>query len=113
MYEVAKFKLKAGTSPLLVNGVTLTNMYSGDKLDLKDFVDKVEVLANGEKVNGATFNINKKTELVVSFDSVEVAAKENATFTVNVALAGFDQYGQGVQFIVKNESDVKIQEKKT
>jgi hypothetical protein len=32
MYEVAKFKLKAGTSPLLVNGVTLTNEYDGDKL---------------------------------------------------------------------------------
>ena len=113
MYEVAKFKLKAGTSPLLVNGVTLTNKYSGDKLDLKDFIDKVEVLANWEKVDGVNFNINKKTELNVSFDSVEVAAKENATFTVNVALAGFDQYGQGVKFVVNSESDVKIQEKKT
>ena len=113
MYEVAKFKLKANTSPLLVNGVNLKNVFSGKQLDLKDFLDKVEVLANGEKVDGVKFTVNKKDELNISFDSIEVAAKENATFTVNVALAGFDQYGQGVKFAVVKESDVKIQEKKT
>jgi hypothetical protein len=52
MYEVAKFKLKANTSPLIVNGVNLENTYTGEKnLDMKDFLDKVEVLVNGEKVD--------------------------------------------------------------
>ena len=40
-YEVAKFKVKASTSPILVKGFTLTNV--GD-LDLADFLDEVEVL---------------------------------------------------------------------
>ena len=114
MYEVAKFKLKANTSPLVVNGVNLENTYTGEKnLDMKDFLDKVEVLVNGEKVDWVKFTVEKKNKLNISFDSVDVAAKENATFTVNVALAGFDEYGAGVRFAVTAESDVKIQEKKT
>jgi hypothetical protein len=46
MYEVAKIKIKANTSALEVNGFTLTNNLpstSGDKVDLKKFLDKVEV----------------------------------------------------------------------
>ncbi len=113
MYEVAKFKLKANTSPLLVNGVNLENVFSGKTLDMKDFLDKVEVLVNGEKIDWVKFSIEKKNKLNISFDSVEVAAKENATFTVNVALAGFDEYGAWLKLAVTNESDVKIQEKKT
>jgi hypothetical protein len=60
---------------------------------MKDFLDKVEVLVNGEKIDGVKFNVNKKNELNISFNDVEVAAKENATFTVNISLAGFDEYG--------------------
>jgi hypothetical protein len=50
MYEVAKLKIKAGSSALEVNGLNLTNVYTGSlgKVDLKDFLDKVEVSVNGK-----------------------------------------------------------------
>ena len=114
MYEVAKLKVKAGTSALEVNGITLTNVYTGTKgkVDLKDFLDKVEVSVNGKDLKGVSYTIDDD-ELAISFDSYEIEAKGNATFTVNISLKGFDEYGKWIQFVVKKSSDVKITEKKT
>ncbi len=112
-YEVAKLKLKAGTSALEVNGFNLTNVYTWEKkLDLEDFVSKVEVSANGEALKGVNFTADDD-ELNVTFDSYEIAAKGNATFTVSITLKDFDEYGAGVEFVVKASSDAKITEKKT
>jgi hypothetical protein len=112
-YEVAKLKLKAGSSALEVNGLNLTNLYTGSKkVDLKDFLDKVEVSVNGKDLKGVSYTIDDD-ELDISFDSYEIEAKGNATFTVNITLKDFDEYGAGVEFVVKQSADVKITEKKT
>ena len=111
-YEVAKIKIKAGSSALEVNGFNLTNVTTGTKLDLKEFVDKVEVAANGETLKGASYTVNDD-ELDVAFDSYEVAAKWNAIFSVNITLKDFDEYNTYVKFAVANASDAKIVEKKT
>jgi hypothetical protein len=113
MYEVAKLKIKANTSALEVNGFNLTNVFSGDKLDLKKYIDKVEVIAAGKSLKGVSYTINEDDELDINFDSYEIEAKGNVTFTVNVSLSDFDEYGDGVQFAVAKTSDVKITEKKT
>jgi hypothetical protein len=81
-------------------------------LDLEDFVSKVEVSANGEALKGVNFTADDD-ELNVTFDSYEIAAKGNATFTVSITLKDFDEYGAGVEFVVKASSDAKITEKKT
>ena len=113
MYEVAKLKIKAGSSALEVNGLNLTNVFTGSKkVDLKDFLDKVEVSVNGKDLEGVRYTIDDD-ELDISFDSYEIEAKGNATFTVSISLKDFDEYGAGIEFIVKNSSDVKITEKKT
>ena len=112
-YEVAKLKLKAGSSALEVNGLNLTNLYTGSKkVDLKDFLDKVEVSVNGKDLKGVSYTIDDD-ELDISFDSYEIEAKGNATFTVIITLKDFDEYGAGVEFVVKQSADVKITEKKT
>jgi hypothetical protein len=115
MYEVAKLKVKANTSALEVNGINLTNLYSGagDKLDLKKYLDKVEVIAAGKSLKGVSYTINEDDELNISFDSYEIEAKGNVTFTVNISLSDFDEYGDGVEFVVAKTSDIKITEKKT
>jgi hypothetical protein len=74
MYEVAKLKFKASSSALEINGFTLTNSGAAPKLDLKDFLDKVEVTVDGEKVSGVKYTIDDD-ELNISFDSYEVEAK--------------------------------------
>jgi hypothetical protein len=112
MYEVSKLKIKAAASALEVNGFTLTNAATSDKLDLKDFLDKVEVTANGEKVKGVKYTIDDD-ELNISFDSYEIEAKGSATFAVSISLQDYDKYGQQTDFKVAQSSDVKITEKKT
>jgi hypothetical protein len=114
-YEVAKIKVKANSSALEVNGFTLTNVLpekSGARLDLEDFVKNVEVLVDGNSLKGVSFKADDD-ELTISFDSYEIAAKGNETFTINIALEGFDEYGQGVQFAIDEPNDIKITEKKT
>jgi len=64
MYEVARFRVKANNSAVLINGFTLTNN-AENKVDLQDNLDKVEVLANGEKVS-AKFSTNKDDQLIIS-----------------------------------------------
>ena len=111
-YEVAKLKVKAGTSALEVNGFNLTNVYQWEKLDLEDFISDVTVEVAGKELKGVSYTIDDD-ELNVTFNSYEIAAKENATFSINVTLKDFDEYGQGVEFVVKASSDAKITEKKT
>jgi hypothetical protein len=49
MYEIAKFKIKASSSALLVKGFTLTNEAS-NKLDLEEFLDDVKVTMDSKEV---------------------------------------------------------------
>ena len=107
-YQVAKFKVKAANSALLVNGFTLTNL--GD-LDLEDFLDDVEVLVNGTAVK-SSYTLDED-KLTVSFNWYEIATKDSATFTVNVSLADFDEYGDYIQMSIASSADVKMTEKKT
>ena len=109
-YEVAKFKVKASTSPILVKGFTLTNV--GD-LDLSDFLDEVEVLANGTAVKWVKASMNKEDQLVVSFNDYELAAKESVTFSVNVSFEDFDDYGTTVKLWLADSTDFSAVEKKT
>ena len=109
-YEVAKFKVKASTSPILVKGFTLTNV--GD-LDLADFLDKVEVLANGTAVKWVKASMNKEDQLVISFNDYELAAKESVTFSVNVSFEDFDEYGAEVKLWLAKSTDFNAVEKKT
>ena len=112
-YEVAKFKVKAATSPLLVKGFTLTNKYAGlVKLDMKEFLDDVKVMMDWEEIKWANFSVDGD-KLTVSFKEVEIEAKGNATFAVEIILADFDGYGQGVLFWLANASDLNATEKKT
>jgi hypothetical protein len=114
MYEVAKLKIKANTSALEVNGFNLRNVYQGgDKLDIKKYIDEVEVVAAGKTIKGVRYTVNDDDELDISFDPYEIEAKGNVTFTVSISLADFDEYGDGVQLVVAKSSDVKITEKKT
>ena len=114
MYEVAKLKVKASASPLLVKGFTLTNnpaTWSG-KLDMEEFLDKVEVSVDGENVKGLKFDVDDD-ELTISFNEVEIAAKWNATFAVSISLADFDEYGTWAHFGIAKSADFNATEKKT
>ena len=106
----AKLKVTAGATPISVNGFTLTN--SGD-LKLKDFLDKVEVTVDNEAVKGLDYSVNKAGELVISFNSVELAAKDKVVFVVSISLADFDEYGKTVELSLAKPQNFKATEKKT
>ena len=89
-YEVAKLKVSATNSAILVKGFTLTQA-AGMDLDLDKFVDEVEVLVDGKKISSKASL--KRDELTVSFDEQEIAINKNSTFTVNVTLKDFDDFG--------------------
>ena len=131
-YEVSKFKVKApADSALLVKGFTLTNLagtkqedaedddnnydYSDLKqLDVEKFMDKVVVKVNDKEVK-ASANINKDDELVISFkDDVEVAAKENAEFTVEMSFSeDFDAYDSSIVYAIAKDSHFNAIDAKT
>ena len=111
MYEVARFRLKANNSAIIVNGFTLTNK-ADKKIDLQKYLDKVEVTANGEKVS-VKYSTNKDDQLVITLSNeYELAAKKAVSFVVNASLAEFEAYGDGVKFELAT-NDLKALEKKT
>lgn len=112
-YEVARFKVSAASSALTVNGFTLKNQSSAD-VDVEKFLDKVTVYAGSEKVDGLKYSVNKSKELVISFDDVEVAAKKNVTFIVNISFSDdFDDYGRWITYAIEKQSNFNAIEKKT
>ena len=115
-YEISRFKVKAAdSSALLVKGFTLT-MWTVDNwttLDAEDFIDEVEVTADGEKVAGLKYSFNDQDELVVSFDDVEVAAKKTVTFVVSSTFDELDEYGSYIKYEIAEEPDFNAVEKKT
>ena len=128
LYEVAKLRVRASNAAIELNGIVLTNdgnaSADGDdesrrrvktdfwNLDLADFVDDVEVYADGKKVD-AKYSI-KRDELNLSFsDAVEVAINKSVDLSVKVSLKDFDDYGDGIRFILDEDSDLKAVEAKT
>ena len=111
-YEIAKFQVKApADTAILARGFTLKN--AGD-LDLNDFLDKVTVTFDGEKVDGLKYSTNKSKELVISFDEVEIAAKKNGTFVVNMTLTDdFDEYNKTVNAYIASTDKFSAVDKKT
>ncbi len=119
-YEVAKVKITATNAALLVNGFTLTQAAAVKEdnevvreawnLDLNEFVDDVEVLVDGKAIN-SKFTA-KRDELRVSFDEQEIAINKNSTFTVNVTLKDFDEFGSTVVLWIEDSADIDIMEAK-
>ena len=109
LYEVAKLKIKASSSALLVKGFTLTN---DEDLEMEDFLDKITVSVDWTELKWVKHSVDK-SELTISFDEYEIAAKENATFVVSMSLADYDEYGSAVRLYVAAPSDVNATEKKT
>ncbi len=112
-YEVAKFKVRAADdSAIVVNGFTLKNVAESLKLDVEDYLADVEVYVDDEEVKGVKYSTDKD-ELTVSFNDVDVAAKESATFSVNIELSQLEDYGQHIQYSLQWISDFRAVEKKT
>ena len=111
-YEIAKFQVKApADTAILARGFTLKN---DGELDLNEFLDKVTVTFDGEKVDGLKYNTNKNKELIISFDEVEIAAKKNGTFVVNMTLADdFDEYNKAVHAYIASYDKFSAVDKKT
>ena len=112
-YEVSKFKVKApADSAVLVNGFTLTNTGT-DLVDVERYLDKVVVKADGKDLK-AKYNVNRDKQLVVSFDNVEVAAKKNVEFTVEMSFnSDFEDYGKTIQYAIAKTTDFNAVDAKT
>jgi hypothetical protein len=83
---------------------------AGATLDLKEFVDNVELLVDGKAIDSKF--TTKKDELRVSFDEQEIAINKSATFTVNVSLKDFDEFGANVKLHFEDSSDINVLEAK-
>jgi hypothetical protein len=109
-YEVQRFKAKAESSTIVVNGFTLKD---AGTVDLQDGVADVEVTVNDEAVKGLTWEVNSKDELKINFDEVEIATRESATFAVSVTFVeGFEDLGRDITLSLAKE-DFNAVEKKT
>ena len=110
-YEVAKFKLRAGTSAVKVRGFTLTN---NEGLSDEEFVDEVVVTFDGKEVKGLRYDFDNDDKLVVSFDAEEIAINKNATIVVKATFTeDFDEYNEAIQYYVAETTDIKAVESKT
>jgi len=112
-YEVARVDVKAPNAAVELYGFTLTNSWVASKLDMNEFLDELTVTMNGKEVSGLKYTANRDDELVISFNTIELAAKEKATFVVNASLSEeFDEYDTVVRYETSSE-DVNAVEKKT
>jgi len=117
-YEIARLRIAAGNSDMIVKGFTLTN---NGKVDMKESLDKLTIKVDSKEVS-AKYNVNKDDELVVTFsDDVEIKMNKKATFVLEASFKDFDDYGETVEYYIadtsadfnavesKNNSRVKIQ----
>ena len=115
-YEVSRLKVKAGTSAISVNGITLTNVatWTANKVfDVDKFVSKVEVTADGKAVNGLKYNLTKDNEIVMSFDNIDIDINKDVQFVVSIAMDSFDEFQSYARLVLADEGDLKATEKKT
>ena len=109
IYEVAKVKVSASNSAIVVRGFTLNQTWT-KTLDLDKFVDEVEISVDGKAINSKASV--KRDELTVTFDDQEIAINKNSTFTVSVSLKDFDEFGSTVNLGFEDSSDITILESK-
>ena len=109
-YEVARLKVRAGSSIIYVKGFTLTN---GSGLDVADFLDKLTVKADGKDVEGLKYSVNKDDQLVISFDELSIDMNKSILFVISASFADFDDYGKTVAYYLASDSDINAVEKKT
>ena len=109
-YEVARLKVKAGSSIIYVKGFTLTN---GSGLDVADFLDKLTVKADGKDVEGLKYSVNKDDQLVISFDELSIDMNKSILFVISASFEDFDDYGKAVAYYLASDSDINAVEKKT
>ena len=114
-YEVSRLKVKANSSAISVNGLTLTNQSTGgvNVFDVDEFVSKVEVTADGKAVNGLKYNLTKDNEIVMSFDNVDIDINKDVQFAVSIAMDNFDDFGRYARLVLADNGDLKATEKKT
>jgi len=115
MYEVAKFRVKAPSdAAILVKGFTLSDHLTGGNIDAWKYASKVKVTIDGKEVDGLKWNINKDDELVVSFDNIEISAKQTSTFAVSMSFNDdFDQFGYSIQYEIAGMEKFNAVDKKT
>ena len=90
---------------------TYTANYS--TLDLDEFVSKVKVTADGKEVSGLKYSVSKDNELVLSWNTIEVAINKDVQLVVSVALEGLDEFGKNVRLVLDETADLNAVEKKT
>jgi hypothetical protein len=99
-YEVAKFKLRAGTAAVKVKGFTLINLST--TLSDEEFVDSIAVTFDGKEVSNVSYGFDSDDYLVVSFDEQEIGINKSATVVVTATLTEeFDEYGGTIQYAIE------------
>ena len=111
-YEIARLKVKAGSSIVYVKWFTLTNGAT-KALDMGEFLDKLTVKVDGKDVEGLKYSVNKDDQLVISFDEMTIDMNKSALFVISASLKDFDDYGDAVAYYLEEESDINAVEKKT
>jgi ATP-dependent protease Clp ATPase subunit len=82
-------------------------------LDLDEFVSKVKVTADGKEVEGLKYNVTKDNELVLNWDTIEVAINKDVQIAVSIAMDNLDEFGKVVRLTLKETGDLNATEKKT
>ena len=82
-------------------------------LDLDEFVSKVKVTADGKEVSGLKYSVTKDNEIVLSWNTIEVAINKDVQLVVSVAMEGLDEYGKIVRLVLDETGDLNAVEKKT
>jgi len=109
-YEIARLKVKAGSSIISVRGFTLTN---GGNLDMDKFLKKLTVKVDGSEVDGVKYSVNKDDELVISFDELTIDMNKSKLFVISASLEDFEDYGDNVAYYLASQSNINAIEKKT
>lgn len=92
---------------------TYTSKVSYSALDLDEFVSNVKVTADGKEVSGLKYSISKDNELVLSWNTIEVAINKDVQLVVSVALEGLDEFGKNIRLVLDETADLNAVEKKT
>ena len=107
-YVVSQFQVKADTSSVRVNGFTLAN---NGTMKFDRYAGDITVTVDWKKVSGLTTKIDRD-DLVISFNDVEIPAKQKVLFKVETTLSNLDDLGKTLRFDLEEKEDFKATEVK-
>ena len=111
-YEIARFQVKPTGPSVSIKGFSLKNVVANNALELRRYLNKVEVVAGGKTLSNVKYEFDRDDKLVLTFDAVEAEMKKNMTFEVKASFKELRDLPRNIQLQIEKTTDLNAVEVK-